>query len=320
MYGKAHGPYQGFKEYLDEMILSLARRVRLPDVEFLFNMGDWPQANLSVAGLPVISWCGSNDTDDIVVPTYKTTLATLFGKDLESMREVDGSTYQIGGGWKKKSNKMVWRGRDCTAARVRFVDEIATPNKKYIDAEISKNHFNYYPTKEDRRNDKRLHAGKKVERMPFLDFWKYKYLLNLDGTVAAYRLGSLLAGDSVVLRHESKWYEHFYVDLVPWEHYIPIKEDLSDTVEQLHWARNHDRRAQAISRQGRQFVRERLRNEDIYCYYLRVLQRYHDAMDYEPQVRKGQGLVETKQKKEDCHCSKKKKLKKKAMKKPKDEL
>ncbi len=36
-------------------------------------------------------------------------------------------------------------------------------------------------------------------------------------------------------------YEHFYIELEEFVHYIPVAEDLSDVVEKLHWARNHDR-------------------------------------------------------------------------------
>jgi hypothetical protein len=48
------------------------------------------------------------------------------------------------------------------------------------------------------------------------------YILSVDGTVAAYRLPALLAGDSAVLLPASPWREHFYAELVPWEHYIPV--------------------------------------------------------------------------------------------------
>jgi len=116
LYGKAYGMWQGFKQYTDEMLLSLMRRVAVPDTEFIFNLGDWPLGNgtqqvppirpLAVRadctdlrskdrtfprmhvhtdkrnhtqGLPIISFCGSNASTDIVVPTYKLFLATVFG-------------------------------------------------------------------------------------------------------------------------------------------------------------------------------------------------------------------------------------------------
>eukprot|EP00117_Sycon_ciliatum_P028601 scpid59976/ scgid22949/ KDEL motif-containing protein 1 len=323
IYAKVHGKYEGFKQYADKMWLALARRVKLPDMEFLFNMGDWPQSNLSAQGLPVVSWGASNDTDDIVVPTYKVVLGTVFGTDLENMREMDGLSYKTSGGWTKKKNKMIWRGRDCNKMRVDFVDGVAAENSNLIDAQISRNHFDYYPTPEDRRKDKRLHAGKKVKRMAFEDYFKYKYILNLDGTVAAYRLSTLLAGDSVVFKHDSKWHEHFYADLEPFVHYIPLKDDLSDTMEQLKWARNHDKRVRKIVAQSRQFVRDHLSNEAVYCYYLRVAQRYRAAMTYKPTVRKGMGLEEVKQEqpKTACKCAPKPKKAKKAKKAAgKDEL
>lgn len=70
--------------------------------------------------------------------------------------------------------------------------------------------------------------------------FQYKYQINIDGTVAAYRLPYLLAGNSVVLKQDSIYYEHFYNELQPWKHYIPFKSDLSDLLEKLQWAKEHD--------------------------------------------------------------------------------
>ena len=58
--------------------------------------------------------------------------------------------------------------------------------------------------------------------------------------MAAYRFPYLLAGDSLVLKQESPYYEHFYSKLEPWTHYVPMKRDLSDVVEKVQWARDHD--------------------------------------------------------------------------------
>ena len=76
--------------------------------------------------------------------------------------------------------------------------------------------------------------------MSFHLLFQSKYQVNLDGTVAAYRLPYLLASDSVVLKQESLYYEYFYKDLKPYEHYIPFKRDLSDLLEKIQWARDHD--------------------------------------------------------------------------------
>lgn len=67
-----------------------------------------------------------------------------------------------------------------------------------------------------------------------------KYQINIDGTVAAYRLPYLLAGNSLVLKQDSIYYEHFYNELQPWKHFVPFKNDLSDLMEKLQWAKDHD--------------------------------------------------------------------------------
>ena len=62
----------------------------------------------------------------------------------------------------------------------------------------------------------------------------------MDGTVAAYRFPYLLAGDSVVLKQDSNYYEHFYHDLLPMVHYIPFKKNLQDIEEKIKWAKQND--------------------------------------------------------------------------------
>lgn len=76
---------------------------------------------------------------------------------------------------------------------------------------------------------------------------QHKYQINIDGTVAAYRLPYLLVGDSVVLKQDSIYYEHFYNELQPWKHYIPIKSNLSDLLEKLKWAKDHDEEVRSVS-------------------------------------------------------------------------
>lgn len=54
-------------------------QVRLPDVEFFVNLGDWPleQRKPKDGAVPILSWCGSDSTYDIIMPTYDITEATL---------------------------------------------------------------------------------------------------------------------------------------------------------------------------------------------------------------------------------------------------
>ena len=78
MYRKCYGKHVDFNVFSDATLLSLTRKVKLPDVEFFINLGDWPlnekKLNLNV---PFISWCGSTGANDFVLPTYDLMQATL---------------------------------------------------------------------------------------------------------------------------------------------------------------------------------------------------------------------------------------------------
>lgn len=48
--------------------------------------------------------------------------------------------------------------------------------------------------------------------------------------------------------------EFFYDGLVPFEHFIPVREDLSDLSAQIDWAESHPDHARRIAEQGRAFA------------------------------------------------------------------
>lgn len=97
-------------------------------------------------------------------------------------------------------------------------------------------------------------------------------MINVDGTVAAYRLPFLLSGDSLVLKQDSSYYEHFYREMQPFVHFVPLKRDLSDVIERVEWARNHPHEVRQMIANARQFVYDRLQPQHIYCYHVRLLQ------------------------------------------------
>lgn len=103
IYRRTMGRYTDFKMFSDEMLLSLARKVHLPDVEFYVNVGDWPLETRKTKDnpLPIISWCGSDDTADIVLPTYDITRSTL-----ETLRGVTNDLLSIQG----QTVKLLRRG------------------------------------------------------------------------------------------------------------------------------------------------------------------------------------------------------------------
>uniref|UniRef100_A0A224Z0F2 KDEL motif-containing protein 1 n=1 Tax=Rhipicephalus zambeziensis TaxID=60191 RepID=A0A224Z0F2_9ACAR len=53
VYRKCYGQHVGFNMFMDQILLSLARKVRLPDVEMLVNLGDWPLEQRSHTGVHI---------------------------------------------------------------------------------------------------------------------------------------------------------------------------------------------------------------------------------------------------------------------------
>lgn len=72
-----YGKHVGFNMFADNILLFLARKVVLPDMELVVNLGDWPLVRKNTEPLPVFSWCGSDETLDILMPTYDITESTL---------------------------------------------------------------------------------------------------------------------------------------------------------------------------------------------------------------------------------------------------
>ncbi|XP_061697057.1 protein O-glucosyltransferase 2-like isoform X2 [Syngnathoides biaculeatus] len=231
VYVQTLGEHVGFRIFMDAILLSLSRKVKLPDMEFFVNLGDWPLEKRKPPQNihPIFSWCGSNNTRDIVMPTYDLTESVLetMGRVSLDMMSVQANT---GPPWAKKNATAFWRGRDSRQERLELV-KLSRAHPHTIDAAFT--NFFFF------KHDESLY-GPLVKHVSFFDFFKYKYQINIDGTVAAYRLPYLLAGDSVVLKQDSGYYEHFYNELIPWEHYIPVRADLQDLLEKIQWAKDHD--------------------------------------------------------------------------------
>ncbi|CAF1108853.1 unnamed protein product [Adineta ricciae] len=296
IYRKCYGEHTGFKMFSDAIFLSLSRKVMLPDVEFLMNLGDYPLSDTNDDPLPIISWCGSEQTYDIILPTYEITEATL---QMLSRTTLDifamSTTRHLP--WSKKISKGFFRGRDSCPERLDLV-RLSRKHPDLLDANLTRMFF---------YRDQISEFEPFAPHVPMPEFFDYKYQISLDGTVASYRLPYLLAGDSLIFKQNSSYYEHFYQDLMPHKHYIPIKKDLSDLIEQLQWAKAHDAEAQTIIKHAQRFTQRNLLPNHILCYHVQVLQEYAERLISPVQIHSDMELVqhetdESHIKKDNCHC------------------
>lgn len=79
IYRQCYGEHVGFHMFPDAFLTYFTSVARLPDFEFLINLGDWPLSRLGAASspLPIVSWCKTPDFADILLPTYEITEASL---------------------------------------------------------------------------------------------------------------------------------------------------------------------------------------------------------------------------------------------------
>eukprot|EP00927_Polykrikos_kofoidii_P060982 TRINITY_DN55875_c0_g1_i1.p1 TRINITY_DN55875_c0_g1~~TRINITY_DN55875_c0_g1_i1.p1 ORF type:complete len:617 (+),score=93.51 TRINITY_DN55875_c0_g1_i1:150-2000(+) len=101
----------------------------------------------------------------------------------------------------------------------------------------------------------------------------YRYLMYVDGTSFSDRLYWLMLSGSTIFRASSRLRVWLDAVLRPWEHYVPVREDLTDLVDRLDWAREHEMQAVAIGENGSNTASEMLSIEANLFYLYHVLLR-----------------------------------------------
>jgi len=275
-YSKMIGEHTGLNRKFDDMLLSLMAKVNLPDMEFIVNLRDGPIEKSKVNPMPILSFGGSRDSADIALPSYELTDAVL-----KSMHKTDIDLQNIQGNigpeWKSKIPIGFWRGRDSREQRLDLARlSMSYPEK--VDAKLTQAlFFKHVPSM----------YGDIVPKIPFREFFDYKFQITVDGMVSAYRVPFILGGPSVVFKQDSFFYEHFYADIEPWVHYVPFNHNLNNLIQRLNWAQENDHLAHIISENARHFVRTELKPSDVYCYVYRLFNRYAEKQYGKVEVRKG---------------------------------
>ena len=96
------------------------------------------------------------------------------------------------------------------------------------------------------------------EHMSLSDLAQYKYHIDLGGGGGTTWSGTIdkLAMPGLLFHHVTPMKDYFHDRLVPWKHYVPVSEDLSDLKSKYDWAESHPHEARRISDAGTQFMRE----------------------------------------------------------------
>lgn len=135
-------------------------------------------------------------------------------------------------------------GNDRTINNTRIIAKIMSIEyPSYLNVNIS-HPFDYYMYDQECgplctiiNNDKLINNAHCLTQ--YKQYEQYKYILHIDGFVAAWRMAIELFSMCVILKVDSLWVEHYYDDLIPYVHYIPIKNDLSDLIQTIAWCNDN---------------------------------------------------------------------------------
>jgi len=114
-------------------------------------------------------------------------------------------------------------------------------------------------------NPKKLKL-KPASKMSINMISNYKYILSIEGNIAAFRLSLELAYNSVILLVKSDFYIWYQPLLKPWIHYVPIKKDLSDLVDKIDWCKKNDNKCKIIASNALEFYKKYINKNSINDY------------------------------------------------------
>jgi hypothetical protein len=113
--------------------------------------------------------------------------------------------------------------------------------------------------------------GARLDRAAQLQF---RFIVCLEGNDYATGLFWALQSNSVVLMPPPRWQTILHFGLKPWQHYIPLAEDLGDLEAKIAWGNAHVSACAAISAQACDFMRAQSDGARRGALDLAVLRRY----------------------------------------------
>lgn len=294
------------KNMLDE----LCEKRKVPDIEFFLNRRDFPILTKNYCEpyydlwggtkhelvshkyekyAPILSMSKTSNFADILIPIHED-WSRIQSKENKwfprSFRSCDNDdTFSVN--WEDKKEIAVFRGTSTGAGvtietnqrlKLAYLSTLRkrdpNDNLLYLDAGITK--WNVRPRKlanspDLQSIDINKLPFKLVDSLNYKQFSEYKYIIHCSGNVAAFRLGSELSMGSVILLVNSEWKLWFSHMIKPYEHYVPIKEDLSDLIHQIKWCKKNDAKCKLISQNARKFYDTYLQKNGVLDYLQKML-------------------------------------------------
>lgn len=280
----------------------------LPDFSFCVNLEDWPQmpapdASVDTQNLQhddrLLQECQAGPPANPLIPLFS--LHKIDGchrdivmplryqrvpEDIEKLSRSGKLPFQR---WEEKEDKVAWAGsstgtfikdgvRWWNSHRFRLVERFSQPDAfgRGVQSDI---HFSGIVQCAMGEMCSRLCSNYTcAPPTPMTDFFKAKFIIDVDGNGQSERFEKLLVSGSVILKATafSGWWKD---RLQPWVHFVPVRMDFGDLNQTVRWLHEHDDVARRIGEASRRMAQRYMRNIDQDCFVFRLLAEYH-AMVY----------------------------------------
>lgn len=292
---------------LKNMLEELCLTRKLPDIEFFINRRDfpiitkngtepynniWGSLNQPLVShnykqyVPILSMSNSSRYADILMPTWEDWARVQSYENKWFPRTCRDYIEKFDIIWENKKPTAVFRGgttgcgvtiNNNPRLKLAYISSVTKPDENgvpYLDAGVT--NWNLRPRKIE--NEEYLKTIEKDD-LPFTlvnhlspkEQSSYKYIINVDGHVNAFRLSLELSMGSVILLVDSPWKIWYRDMLIPYEHYIPIRADLSNLIEQIKWCRNNDDKCKQITKNALDFFNKYLQKKAILDFMQKTL-------------------------------------------------
>jgi hypothetical protein len=296
---------------LKSMFEELCADRLIPDVSFFINRRDFPILtkngtepynhiygyNVPLKSYkfkkyaPVLSMCSSDNFADISIPTHEDWVRVKSVEDGQVFPPKNlNYSHTFNRAWNSKIPKAVFRGSN-TGYGCTFKDNVRlnlarlqASNKKLLDVGITNWNLRIRKIKgSPYLQIPQVEGLELVSKLTAEEQSNYKYLINVDGHVSAFRLSQQLGMNCCVLMVESElggnnnWKMWFSDNLRPYEHFIPVKADLSDLTSQIQWCVRNDDKCETISKNARSFYDRYLTKKGVLDHLAQLMHQLNRA-------------------------------------------
>ncbi len=273
--------YLGPPSALQRVIEYLTRDLVLPDLEALYFNANGPTQICQVPLSDAVLLAGSKHISmkNVLCFHHPYFIPDEGGRFVED-RILEETLASSGYPWEKRKDQLVWRGSNsgmqlytCQNWMKLYRGRLVFFSSLYpaiIDAKFTHLHPHKCESKEALQ--KIVPFGNKLTNA---DLAQYKYQIILQGdTAVSYSYIQKLALGCLVFKPESPIVMWFYDALIPYVHYIPVRDSLSDLPRKIKQAIDQDDEMRQIALNGREFAQTHLRSKDLLIYCYKVLCEY----------------------------------------------